>query len=86
MNENRKGNVYIADFNAANANTLTCLFSKASTNESWLCHKKLAHFNFKSMNKLVKENQVRGIPQVIFTKDGLCDAFKKGKQIRSSKS
>ena len=58
--------------------------SKASESESWLWHKKLSHLNFKTMNELVKKELVRGIPQMEFTKDGLYDAFQKGKQIKAS--
>ena len=36
------------------------------------------------MNLLVKKNLVRGLPKVEFTKDGLCDAFQKGKQRKTS--
>ena len=32
----RKGNVYLADFNSTDAESITCLFSKASSVESWL--------------------------------------------------
>ncbi|KAL8094127.1 hypothetical protein AgCh_035841 [Apium graveolens] len=80
----RKGNVYLADFNSSNTESVTCLFSKESQDESWLWHKKLSHLNFKTMNELVRKNLVRGIPQVEFSKDGLCDAYQKGKQINAS--
>ena len=63
---------------------MTCLFSKACVEESWLWHKKLSHLNFKAMNLLVKKNLVRGLPKVEFTKDGLCDACQKGKQRKAS--
>ncbi|KAL8120203.1 hypothetical protein AgCh_017376 [Apium graveolens] len=80
----RKGNVYLADFNSTNAESVTCLLIKASQDESWLWHKKLSHLNFKTMNELVKKELVRGIPQVEFSKDGLCDTCQKGKQIKAS--
>ena len=80
----RKGNVYLADFNSSNAESVTCLFSKASQDESWMWHKKLSHLNFKNMNEIVRKYLVRGIPQVEFPKDGLCDACQKGKQIKAS--
>ena len=79
-----KGNVYVADFNSTSYEEMTCLFSKACAEESWLCHKKLSHLNFKAVNLLVKKNLVRGLPQVEFTKYGLCDAFQKGKQRKAS--
>ena len=75
----RKGNVYIADFNSANEDQVTCLFIKASTYESWLWHKKLSHLNFKSLNELAKKDLVRGLRKMEFSKDGLCDACQIGK-------
>nr|GEU47961.1 hypothetical protein [Tanacetum cinerariifolium] len=41
---------------------LTCLFAKATLDESNLWHKRLGHINFKTMNKLDKGNLVRGLP------------------------
>ncbi|KAK1364655.1 hypothetical protein POM88_040216 [Heracleum sosnowskyi] len=80
----RRGNVYIADFSSTSPDTITCLFSKASKDESCLWHKKLSHLNFKVMNDLVRKDLARGIPQVEFSKDGLCDACQKGKQKKAS--
>ncbi|GJW40326.1 putative ribonuclease H-like domain-containing protein [Tanacetum coccineum] len=39
---------------------LTCLFAKATIDESNLWHRRLGHTNFKNMNKLVRGNLVRG--------------------------
>ncbi|XP_063941275.1 uncharacterized protein LOC135149479 [Daucus carota subsp. sativus] len=66
---NRKGNVYTADFNSTSADSLTCLFSKASLDDSWLWHKKLSHLNFKAMNDLVRKDLVRGLPKLEFSKN-----------------
>ncbi|GKD82324.1 ribonuclease H-like domain-containing protein [Tanacetum coccineum] len=41
---------------------LTCLFAKPTPDESNLWHRRLGHVNFKTMNKLVKGNFVRGLP------------------------
>nr|GEZ51059.1 ribonuclease H-like domain-containing protein [Tanacetum cinerariifolium] len=41
---------------------LTCLFAKATSDESKLWHRRLAQLSFKTLNKLVKENLVRGLP------------------------
>ena len=71
LSGNRKGNVYIADFNSTSAVSMTCLFSKASNEESWLWHKKLSHINFKTLNELVKKRLVRGLPELEFSKEGL---------------
>nr|GEX31894.1 ribonuclease H-like domain-containing protein [Tanacetum cinerariifolium] len=63
---------------------LTCLFTKATNNESNLWHKRLGHINFKTLNKLVKENLVRGFPSKIFENDHACVACQKGKQHKAS--
>nr|GFA19813.1 hypothetical protein [Tanacetum cinerariifolium] len=44
---------------------------------------KLGHVNFKTINKLVKGNLVRGLPSKVFTNDNSCVACKKGKQHRA---
>ncbi|KAK1369383.1 hypothetical protein POM88_035475 [Heracleum sosnowskyi] len=80
----RKGNVYITDFNSTSSDSITCLLSKASKDESWLWHKRLSHLNFKSMNDLVRRDLVSGLPQLEFSKDGLCDSCQKGKQKKIS--
>ncbi|GJT49715.1 ribonuclease H-like domain-containing protein [Tanacetum coccineum] len=38
---------------------LTCLFRKATSDESELWHRRLGHINFKTMNKLVKRNLIK---------------------------
>nr|GEX59788.1 putative ribonuclease H-like domain-containing protein [Tanacetum cinerariifolium] len=63
---------------------LTCLFAKATIDESNLWHRKLAHTNFKTINKLVTGNLVRGLPTKVFENDHTCVACKKGKQHRAS--
>nr|GEW13030.1 ribonuclease H-like domain-containing protein [Tanacetum cinerariifolium] len=63
---------------------LTCLFAKATIYESNLWHRRLAHINFKTINKLVKGNLVRGLPTKVFKNDHTCVACKKGKQHRAS--
>nr|GFA28983.1 putative ribonuclease H-like domain-containing protein [Tanacetum cinerariifolium] len=45
---------------------------------------KVVHVNFKTINKLVKGNLVRGLPTKVFTNDNSCVACKKGKQHRAS--
>ena len=50
----RKGNLFIADLQSGRKDEVSCFYAKASTDESWLWHKKLFHLNFKTMNSLVK--------------------------------
>nr|GFA28907.1 hypothetical protein [Tanacetum cinerariifolium] len=63
---------------------LTCLFAKATINKSNIWHRRLGHINFKTMNKLVKGNIVRGLPIKVFENDNTYVACKKGKQHRAS--
>ncbi|GJT63948.1 putative ribonuclease H-like domain-containing protein [Tanacetum coccineum] len=63
---------------------LTCLFAKATFDESKLWHRRLGHLNFKTMNKLVKGNLIRGLPSKLFENNQTCVACQKGKQHRAS--
>ncbi|GJU74157.1 putative ribonuclease H-like domain-containing protein [Tanacetum coccineum] len=63
---------------------LTCLFAKETSDESKLWHRRLGHINFKTMNKLVKGNLVRGLPLKLFENSQTCVACQKGKQHRAS--
>nr|GFB15041.1 putative ribonuclease H-like domain-containing protein [Tanacetum cinerariifolium] len=81
----RKNNMYIVDLkNIVPSADLTCLFVKATIDESNLWHRRLCHINFKTMNKLVKDNPVRGLPSKVFENNHHCVACKKGKQHRAS--
>ncbi|GJX61346.1 ribonuclease H-like domain-containing protein [Tanacetum coccineum] len=64
----RKDNIYSVELKSiVPTKGLTCLFAKAIIDESNLWHRRLGHINFKNINKLVKENLIRGqdtkIPQ-----------------------
>ncbi|GJS37363.1 putative ribonuclease H-like domain-containing protein [Tanacetum coccineum] len=77
----RQSNIY--SFNLKNvvpSGDLTCLFAKATINESKLWHRRLGHVNFKTMNKLMKGNLVRGLSSKIFENDHTCVDCQKGKQ------
>ncbi|GJS60332.1 uncharacterized mitochondrial protein-like protein [Tanacetum coccineum] len=53
----RKNNMYSVDLkNIVPKGGLTCLFAKATSDESKLWHRRPGHLNFKTMNKLVKGN------------------------------
>ncbi|GKC40889.1 putative ribonuclease H-like domain-containing protein, partial [Tanacetum coccineum] len=64
--------------------SLTCLVAKATLDESMLWNKRLGHINFKNINKLVKDNLVRGLPTKRFENDQTCVACLKRKQHRAS--
>ncbi|GJS75222.1 putative ribonuclease H-like domain-containing protein [Tanacetum coccineum] len=81
----RKDNMYSVDLkNVVPQGGLTCLFAKATKDESNLWHRTLGHINFKTMNKLVKGNLVRGLPSKLFEINQTCVACQKGKQHKAS--
>ncbi|GKB47720.1 putative ribonuclease H-like domain-containing protein, partial [Tanacetum coccineum] len=81
----RKNNMYSVDLkNIVPKGGLTCLFAKATSNESKLWHRRLGHINFKTMNKLIKGNLVRGLPLKLFEINQTCVACQKGKKHRAS--
>nr|GEX49047.1 hypothetical protein [Tanacetum cinerariifolium] len=81
----RQHNMYSIDLNnIVPHKDLTCLVAKASTNECMLWHRRLGHLNFKTMNKLVRHNLVRGLPTKCFENDHNCTACLKGKQHKTS--
>ncbi|GJW85072.1 ribonuclease H-like domain-containing protein [Tanacetum coccineum] len=81
----RKDNMYSVDLkNVVPQGGLTCLFAKATPDESNLWHRRLGHVNFKTMNKLVRGSLVRGLPSKPFEINQTCVAYQKGKQHRAS--
>nr|GEW73063.1 hypothetical protein [Tanacetum cinerariifolium] len=81
----RENNMYNVDLeNIIPSRDLTCLFAKATLDESNLWHRRLGHINFKTINKLVKGNLVRGLPSKVFENNHTCVACKKGKKHRGS--
>ncbi|GJS75009.1 putative ribonuclease H-like domain-containing protein [Tanacetum coccineum] len=81
----RKNNMYSVDLkNIVPKGGLTCLFAKATSDESKLWQRRLGHLNFKTMNKLVKGNLVRGLPCKVFENDETYVACQKRKQHKAS--
>ncbi|GKE63519.1 putative ribonuclease H-like domain-containing protein, partial [Tanacetum coccineum] len=81
----RKKNMYSVDLkNVAPLGGLTCLFAKATLDESNLWHRRLRNINFKTMNKLIRGNLVRGLPSKIFENGHISVACQKGKQHKAS--
>nr|GEV38664.1 hypothetical protein [Tanacetum cinerariifolium] len=72
-------NLYTIALNKVASNFLTCLLAKASSSQSWLWHQCLSHLNFATINNLVKNNLIQGLPKMKFEKDHLCSTCKQGK-------
>nr|GEV10245.1 hypothetical protein [Tanacetum cinerariifolium] len=81
----RQHNMYSIDLNNIIPHKdLTCLVAKASADESMLWHRRLGHLNFKTMNKLVRDNLVKVLPSKYFKNDHTCVACLKEKQQKAS--
>ncbi|GJR51210.1 putative ribonuclease H-like domain-containing protein [Tanacetum coccineum] len=81
----RRHNLYY--FNLTNIHSerdIKCLLAKASLDESTKWHRRMAHVNFKNMNKLAKHGLVNGLPSKLFTNEHNCVACNKGKQHKAS--
>ncbi|GKF10560.1 retrovirus-related pol polyprotein from transposon TNT 1-94, partial [Tanacetum coccineum] len=76
----RVRDVYVLDMTSSAQES--CFFGKASENLNWLWHKRLAHLNFKTINKLAKQNLVIGLPSLVYSKDKPCSSCEKGKHHR----
>nr|GEY44111.1 putative ribonuclease H-like domain-containing protein [Tanacetum cinerariifolium] len=63
---------------------INCLLAKASLEESTKWHRRMAHVNFKTINKLAKHGLVEGLPPKLFTNEHNCVACNKGKQHKAS--
>nr|GEX04486.1 retrovirus-related Pol polyprotein from transposon TNT 1-94 [Tanacetum cinerariifolium] len=61
----------------------TCT-TEASENLNWLWHKRFAHLNFKTFNRLAKQNLVIGLPSLVQSKDKACSLCVKGKHHKAS--
>nr|GEZ82515.1 ribonuclease H-like domain-containing protein [Tanacetum cinerariifolium] len=75
----RSLNLYTIALNEVAVNSSTCLLAKASSSQSWLWHQRLSHLNFATINNLVKNNLVQGLPKMKFEKVHLCFACEQGK-------
>nr|GFA67436.1 retrovirus-related Pol polyprotein from transposon TNT 1-94 [Tanacetum cinerariifolium] len=75
----RSSNLYTIALNKVASNSSTCLLAKASSSQSWLWHQRLSHLNFATINNLMKNNLVQGLPKMKFKKVHLCSACQQGK-------
>ncbi|GJY03491.1 putative ribonuclease H-like domain-containing protein [Tanacetum coccineum] len=85
LKDPRKNIMHSVDMkNIVPKESLSCLVAKDTLDESMLWHRRLGHVNFKTINKLVKENLVRGLPTKHFENDQTCVACLKEKQHKAS--
>nr|GFB69192.1 hypothetical protein [Tanacetum cinerariifolium] len=75
----RSLNLYTIALKELASKSTACLLAKASSSQSWLWHQCLSYLNFATINNLVKNNLVEGLPKMKFEKDHLCSACEQGK-------
>nr|GEV02952.1 putative ribonuclease H-like domain-containing protein [Tanacetum cinerariifolium] len=81
----RKHNLYTINLNdLCHRGNLACLVAYSSFDECVKWHRRMAHVNYKNMNRLVKGNLVRGLPPKLFKNGHTCVACYKGKQHKAS--
>ncbi|KAI3700035.1 hypothetical protein L2E82_44649 [Cichorium intybus] len=80
----RKGSMFPLNLKPITGVPSLCLLSKENSDVSWLWHQRLAHLNFKDINKLVAMDLVRGMPALKFDNDSLCAACERGKQTKQT--
>ncbi|KAI3740018.1 hypothetical protein L2E82_30435 [Cichorium intybus] len=78
----RKSNSYIIDMNHNTLENVTCLFSKVSKQNAMLWHPRLGHANPKNLNRLAKNDLLRGLPIKDFITFEKCVACAQGKHHR----
>ncbi|GJW18684.1 integrase, catalytic region, zinc finger, CCHC-type containing protein, partial [Tanacetum coccineum] len=61
-----------------------CLHSEALKMKSWLWHRRLSHLKFGTINKLAKQDLVKGSPKLKYTKDLLFSVCQMGKSKKES--
>nr|GEZ83091.1 retrovirus-related Pol polyprotein from transposon TNT 1-94 [Tanacetum cinerariifolium] len=75
----RSLNLYTIALNEVASNSSACLLAKASSSQSWLWHQRLSHLIFATINNLVKNNLIQGLPKMKLEKDHLCSTCEQRK-------
>jgi len=75
----RDDNLFTIDLNSLSSSSNICLLSKATSQQSWLWHRRLSHLNFQTINALIDQQLVEGIPDFKYEDDHVCPACAIGK-------
>ena len=73
----RKNNIYKIDLSDLKSQNVKCLLSVS--NEQWVWHRRLGHVSLRKISQLNKLNLVRGLPNLKYNSEALCEACQKGK-------
>nr|GEV11161.1 retrovirus-related Pol polyprotein from transposon TNT 1-94 [Tanacetum cinerariifolium] len=80
----RGTDLYSITLQDTNFPNLICLMGKAKPSQAWLWHRRLSHLNFGTINLLLKNDIVVGLPKLKFIKDHICSSYKLGKAKQNS--
>ncbi|GKF25766.1 retrovirus-related pol polyprotein from transposon TNT 1-94 [Tanacetum coccineum] len=78
----RGTNLYSITLQDSTTHNPICLMAKATSSQAWLWHRRLSHLNFDTINLLLKNNIVNGLPKLKFIKDHMCSSCELGKAKR----
>ncbi|GKA07508.1 retrovirus-related pol polyprotein from transposon TNT 1-94 [Tanacetum coccineum] len=81
---NRSTNLYTINLHEMAFASPICLMARATSTKSWLWHQRLSHLNFDTINDLVKNDLVTGLPKFRYHKEHLCPSCEQGKSKRVS--
>nr|GEU87281.1 hypothetical protein [Tanacetum cinerariifolium] len=84
LKRDRSTNLYTINLNEMASASPICLMARASSTKSWLWHQRLSHLNFDTINDLVRNDLVAGLPKFKFHKEHLCPSCEQGKSKRES--
>nr|GEW67190.1 retrovirus-related Pol polyprotein from transposon TNT 1-94 [Tanacetum cinerariifolium] len=80
----RGTDLYSITLQDTSSTNLIFLMAKATSSQAWLWHRRLSHLNFDTVNLLLKNDIVIGLPKLKFVKNHLCSSCELGKAKRKS--
>nr|GFB78029.1 retrovirus-related Pol polyprotein from transposon TNT 1-94 [Tanacetum cinerariifolium] len=84
LSGSRGTDLYLITLQKTNSTNPICLMAKATSSQAWLWHRHLSYLNFDTINLLLKNDIMVGLPKVKFVKDHLCSSCELGKAKRNS--
>ena len=71
----KQNNIYTIDID----NFCNEIYFSILNNDVWLWHRRLGHANLKLISQISSRELIRGIPNIKFVKDNMCDECQLGK-------
>jgi hypothetical protein len=82
FNGKRKNNIYKIRLSDLKNQNVKCLLSV--NEEQWVWHRRLGHVSLRRISQLNKLGLVRGLPNLKYSSDALCEACQRGKFSKTS--